>query len=857
MPIEKINRTVMSPEFKADLDSRATKTELNAAKVDLENQIAAVVSNLVSKPSVANYAAIATTYPNPQEGWTVTVDDTNITYTYDADAAVWNKTSINALPLATSTLDGRMSAADKTKLDGIQAGAQVNKTPAQVFADIKTLDGSGSDLDSDTVDGKHAADFADVNHLHDGRYYTQTQVDVALGGKADKAHSHTLDDISETTTKKIMTDTERTKLSGISTGANKVTASGTNGKVSVDGTDVTVYTHPTGDGNLHVPANGTTNNTKVLKAGSTAGSVAWGQVAMSEVSGAISDTQHGNRSGGSLHSDATTSTSGFMSSADKTKLNSISTGANKVNASGTNGNILIDGSEATIYQHPSTHSADIITDGTTNKAYTATEKTKLAGIENNANNYTHPSGDGNLHVPATGTTNGTKVLKAGSTAGSISWAAVDWSELANKPTAFTPSSHTHAATDVTQDATHRFVTDTEKSTWNGKQAALGFTPENSANKGVANGYAELDANGKIPDNRISSTFVTQSQLGASGYGDMVKAAYDTDNDGKVDAAEVADSVAWTGVTGKPTFATVATSGKASDLTQDASNRFVSDTEKSTWNAKASTSVATTTANGLMSASDKTKLDGIATGAQANQNAFSNVKVGTTTIAADNATDTLELVAGSNITLTPDATNDKITIAVSGGSGSGLDADKLDGLDSSDYVRGDRRSYTSVSGDDGTDGWYTLFTVGDNLNAPILCNLRAYAHTSVSFVASKGYGSSNAMISVLLANASSTNVGYKYCKGLRILTDGSVQLKLNGGATVQIDAQIFGSGGDCTLVTTLTKDTTASPAVSQSIDPLINGAMYVGASQVWHDGRQYVGSSAPSSPATNMIWIDTN
>lgn len=46
----------------------------------------------------------------------------------------------------------------------------------------------------------------------------------------------------------------------------------------------------------------------------------------------------------------------------------------------------------------------------------------------------------------------------------------------------------------------------------------------------------------------------------------------------------------------------------------------------------------------------------------NQNAFSNVKVGNTTIIADNTTDTLTLAAGSNVTLTPDATNDKITIS---------------------------------------------------------------------------------------------------------------------------------------------------------------------------------------------------
>ena len=48
-------------------------------------------------------------------------------------------------------------------------------------------------------------------------------------------------------------------------------------------------------------------------------------------------------------------------------------------------------------------------------------------------------------------------------------------------------------------------------------------------------------------------------------------------------------------------------------------------------------------------------------AEVNQNAFSNVKVGSTTVAADSKTDTLELVAGTNITLTPDATNDKVTI----------------------------------------------------------------------------------------------------------------------------------------------------------------------------------------------------
>lgn len=53
--------------------------------------------------------------------------------------------------------------------------------------------------------------------------------------------------------------------------------------------------------------------------------------------------------------------------------------------------------------------------------YTTAEKNKLAGIATNANNYVHPS--------------------------------------------------THAATMITEDSTHRFVTDAEKSTWNGKANA--------------------------------------------------------------------------------------------------------------------------------------------------------------------------------------------------------------------------------------------------------------------------------------------------------------------------------------------------------------------------------------------------
>ena len=49
-------------------------------------------------------------------------------------------------------------------------------------------------------------------------------------------------------------------------------------------------------------------------------------------------------------------------------------------------------------------------------------------------------------------------------------------------------------------------------------------------------------------------------------------------------------------------------------------------------------------------------------AEKNQNAFSNVKVGSVTVAADTTTDTLTLVAGTNVQITADANADSVTIS---------------------------------------------------------------------------------------------------------------------------------------------------------------------------------------------------
>ena len=113
----------------------------------------------------------------------------------------------------------------------------------------------------------------------------------------------------------LMSAQDKAKLDGIATNANN-------------------YSHPTEDGNLHVPATGTTNNGKVLKAGATAGSLTWGNVAFSEITGkpttlsgyGITDATPSSHvsSGGGAHAVATASAAGFMSAADKAKLDALS-----------------------------------------------------------------------------------------------------------------------------------------------------------------------------------------------------------------------------------------------------------------------------------------------------------------------------------------------------------------------------------------------------------------------------------------------------------------------------------------------------------------------------------------------------
>jgi hypothetical protein len=116
-------------------------------------------------------------------------------------------------------------------------------------------------------------------------------------------------------------------------------------------------------------------------------------------------------------------------------------------------------------------------------------------------------------------------------------------------TAFAAAAHGHAISDVS-----------------GLQTALnGKAP--LASPSFTGTPAAPTAAGGTNTTQIATTAFVQSAIASFGAGDMLKATYDSDNDGKVDAAEVADAVAWTGVSGKPaTFPPSAHGHAVADVT---------------------------------------------------------------------------------------------------------------------------------------------------------------------------------------------------------------------------------------------------------------------------------------------------
>ena len=214
----------------------------------------------------------------------------------------------------------------------------------------------------------------------------------------------------------------------------------------------------------------------------------------------------------------------------------------------------------------------------------------------------------------------------------------DYNSLSNKPTSF-------YANMIVEDSTHKFTTDDEKAKWNDHV-----------------------------DNRNNPHDVTAAQVGAvAKAGDVIVNNVPVFNDtngnikdsGLTLGKSVPSDAKFTDTTYEnmkgATTSSAGTAGLVPAPEAGNSSRYLR--SDGTWVVPPNTtySVANDKVNGLMSKDMVIKLNAIEEGAQVNQNSFSNVKVGDTTIASDTTTDTLELIAGSNVTITPDADNDSIII----------------------------------------------------------------------------------------------------------------------------------------------------------------------------------------------------
>lgn len=115
---------------------------------EIDNKFSTLETATDWKESVDTYDDITTAYPLPDDGWTVNVKDTNITYRYNGTE--WIAISANAIPLATQELDGLLSHIDKSNYDdaNIKKHSHSNKDILdQITQDI--IDSAVTNIQSD------------------------------------------------------------------------------------------------------------------------------------------------------------------------------------------------------------------------------------------------------------------------------------------------------------------------------------------------------------------------------------------------------------------------------------------------------------------------------------------------------------------------------------------------------------------------------------------------------------------------------------------------------------------------------------------------------------------------------------
>ena len=162
-----------------------------------------------------------------------------------------------------------------------------------------------------------------------------------------------------------------------------------------------------------------------------------------------------------------------------------------------------------------------------------------------------------------------------------------------------------------------------------------------------------------------------------------------------------------------------------------------------------------------------------------------------------------------------------------------------------FPRGRTISYASAEDSRGEDAWYKIFQITDSGSTPVECHIRGYAHTSLSFIVSEGYLGSHGHINILDALSSSTNNNYKFIEGVRIASNGDVEILLNGGSNTSVEMTLI---GDATPVSSLVLSTTREEDIKDSVTDLSNGMMRT-------YGKLYIGNTDNNTTSTTALVLN--
>lgn len=120
--------TSAEEEIRADISTNKPVWDDKYTKNEVDNKFSALETAIDWKEAVDTYGDLSTFYPNPDDGWTVNVKDTD--YTYRWSGTSWIAISANSIPKATSSVDGLLSKEDKASYDDANSKkhTHLNKT---------------------------------------------------------------------------------------------------------------------------------------------------------------------------------------------------------------------------------------------------------------------------------------------------------------------------------------------------------------------------------------------------------------------------------------------------------------------------------------------------------------------------------------------------------------------------------------------------------------------------------------------------------------------------------------------------------------------------------------------------------